>query len=218
MASILKTDEIQSQNGGAVVKMQTLKHPSSSGNNITLDSSNNVSLGGTLSAGTIGSSVTGFTGIKVYDNWRLTANNTTTGNETAISANLERVDDPAVTLIGSPMSHISGVFTFPMPGIYLIGFHAQYYLNNSSRYIGSAIQSVISGTVDNLALSYTYINRTDSSSTYSNSYCSAVIDVSDTSTHKIQFVYESSAGTTAIMWGSTVYSATNFTFMRIGDT
>ena len=57
MSSILKTDEIQSQNGGAVVKMQTLKHPSSSGNNITLDSSNNVSLGGTLSAGTLGSSV-----------------------------------------------------------------------------------------------------------------------------------------------------------------
>ena len=57
MTSILKTDEIQSQNGGSVVKMQTLKHPSSSGNNITLDGSNNVSLGGTLSAGTLGSSV-----------------------------------------------------------------------------------------------------------------------------------------------------------------
>ncbi len=50
MTSILKTDEIQSQNGGAVVKMQTLKHPSASGNNITLDSSNNVSLGGSLTA------------------------------------------------------------------------------------------------------------------------------------------------------------------------
>ena len=57
MTSILKTDEIQSQNGGSVVKMQTLKHPSASGNNITLDGSNNVSLGGTLSAGTIGDNV-----------------------------------------------------------------------------------------------------------------------------------------------------------------
>jgi len=38
MASILKTDEIQSQNGGAVVKMQTLKHPSASGNNLELAS------------------------------------------------------------------------------------------------------------------------------------------------------------------------------------
>ena len=38
MTSILKTDEIQSQNGGAVVKMQTLKHPSASGNNLELGS------------------------------------------------------------------------------------------------------------------------------------------------------------------------------------
>ena len=44
MSSILKTDEIQSQNGGAVVKMQTLKHPSSSSNNITLASTGIVTM------------------------------------------------------------------------------------------------------------------------------------------------------------------------------
>jgi hypothetical protein len=38
MTSLLKTDEIQSQHGGAVVKMQTLKHPSASGNNLVLGS------------------------------------------------------------------------------------------------------------------------------------------------------------------------------------
>lgn len=58
MTSILKTDEIQSQNGGAVVKMQTLKHPSSSGNNITLASDGSATIAnGTLSAGSLGSSV-----------------------------------------------------------------------------------------------------------------------------------------------------------------
>ena len=46
MTSILKTDEIQSQTGGAVVKMQTLKHPSSSGNNITLASDASVNIDG----------------------------------------------------------------------------------------------------------------------------------------------------------------------------
>ena len=71
MTSILKTDEIQSQNGGSVVKIQTLKHPSASGNNITLDSSNNVSLGGTLSAGNIGSSVTGFGLIRNAQEFRI---------------------------------------------------------------------------------------------------------------------------------------------------
>ena len=59
MTSILKTDEIQSQKGGSVVKMQTLKHPSSSGNNLELASDGNVSITNTLSAGTLGSSVIG---------------------------------------------------------------------------------------------------------------------------------------------------------------
>ena len=58
MASILKTDEIQSQNGGAVVKMQTLKHPSASGNNITLASDGSATIAnGTINAGTLGSSI-----------------------------------------------------------------------------------------------------------------------------------------------------------------
>jgi hypothetical protein len=58
MTSILKTDEIQSQNGGSVVKMQTLKHPSASGNNLELGSDGSTTItNGTLSAGTLGSSV-----------------------------------------------------------------------------------------------------------------------------------------------------------------
>ena len=58
MTSILKTDEIQSQNGGAVVKMQTLKHPSASGNNLVLGSDGSTTItNGALSAGTIGSNV-----------------------------------------------------------------------------------------------------------------------------------------------------------------
>ena len=58
MTSILKTDEIQSQNGGAVVKMQTLKHPSASGNNLVLGSDGSTTItNGTLSAGSIGDNV-----------------------------------------------------------------------------------------------------------------------------------------------------------------
>jgi hypothetical protein len=59
MTSILKTDEIQSQNGGAVVKMQTLKHPSASGNNLELGSDGNT----TFSGNTIHSSAYGYASI-----------------------------------------------------------------------------------------------------------------------------------------------------------
>ena len=51
MTSILKTDEIQSQNGGAVVKMQTLKHPSATGNNLELGSDGSTTA--TLSSSTV---------------------------------------------------------------------------------------------------------------------------------------------------------------------
>jgi hypothetical protein len=63
MTSILKTDEIQSQNGGAVVKMQTLKHPSSASNNLVLGSDGNVSITNEITSGTfngtLGTNVTG---------------------------------------------------------------------------------------------------------------------------------------------------------------
>jgi len=57
MSSIIKANEIQNSSGGADVKIQTLKHPSSSSNNLVLGSDGNVSITNTLSAGTIGSGV-----------------------------------------------------------------------------------------------------------------------------------------------------------------
>ena len=58
MSSIIKANEIQNSSGGAVVKMQTLKHPSASGNSITLASDGSATIAnGTLSAGTINSAV-----------------------------------------------------------------------------------------------------------------------------------------------------------------
>tara|TARA_S200002703_G_scaffold26150_1_gene22444 strand:- start:7 stop:654 length:648 start_codon:yes stop_codon:yes gene_type:complete len=84
MTSILKTDEIQSQNGGSVVKMQTLKHPSSSGNNLELASDGNVSLNGTLSAGTIGGDVSmassGLT-VRNFEQKFLTSNQSLSGSD-----------------------------------------------------------------------------------------------------------------------------------------
>ena len=73
MTSILKTDEIQSQNGSSAIDVAngTLKHPNSSGNNLVLGSDGTTTLSGaltasggianagTISAGTLGSSVVG---------------------------------------------------------------------------------------------------------------------------------------------------------------
>tara|TARA_R100001463_G_scaffold12452_1_gene33939 strand:- start:676 stop:1431 length:756 start_codon:yes stop_codon:yes gene_type:complete len=75
MSSVIKVNEIQNSSGGAEVKIQTLKHPSASGNNITLYPSNNVefagnlNLGGTYTQGTIGPSVTGNWGLKLLETY-----------------------------------------------------------------------------------------------------------------------------------------------------
>jgi len=58
MSSIIKANEIQNSSGGADVKIQTLKHPSSSSNNLVLASNGDVSITNNLSAGTIGDNVT----------------------------------------------------------------------------------------------------------------------------------------------------------------
>lgn len=70
MSSIIKANEIQNSSGGADVKIQTLKHPNSSSNNLVLGSdgtttvsgaltaSGGIANAGTISAGTIGTGVT----------------------------------------------------------------------------------------------------------------------------------------------------------------
>tara|TARA_A100001388_G_scaffold74749_2_gene53103 strand:- start:2859 stop:3533 length:675 start_codon:yes stop_codon:yes gene_type:complete len=171
---------------------------------------------GAMNTGSIGSNVTGFTGIKMYDNWRLAANLSSLA--TPITSNIERNDTANAGFIGSAMTVSSGIWTFPQTGIYLIGFHAQFYLNASAQYLGFEIKSVISGSTQTLANGYGYINRTNSASTYGNADVFASFDVTDTSTHKIRFDYDEAGSNTAALWGSTTFNGTHFTFMRLGDT
>ena len=69
MSSIIKANEIQNSSGGADVKIQTLKHPSSSSNNLVLGgdgtttvsgaltASGGIANAGTISAGTLGDNI-----------------------------------------------------------------------------------------------------------------------------------------------------------------
>ena len=169
---------------------------------------------------TLGSNATGFIGIKIYDNWRITTSLTTTSTSVNIKDNLERNDTANAGLIGSAMSvNSDGIWTFPMTGIYMIGFNAQLHVSSFLQYIRLDLDSIISGATTNLSQSFTYINRVNSVDTYASTYQEVAFDVVDTSTHKIAFKYHSSAGgTTPSLWGSTTYNGTNFTFMRMGDT
>ena len=203
MTSILKTDEIQSQNGGSVVKMQTLKHPSASGNNITLDGSNNVSLGGTLSAGTIGDNVN--LSSKYYLNLKLTNNYTHSvgGAYIATSGN----NNPYFTLSGDTTNlapNTTNNIKVLRKGIYLINFTGTFNFGSTS--VSRAVNvSIRGGTSVNptavLASGSDQIASTVSGSDHGNVTCSFVGELS--ANYFIRFFTESVQAGEAIMLENT---------------
>ena len=159
-------------------------------------------------------------GITVADQWRLTSAFTITSQTTtAITSNLERVDTTGQGYIaGSTMSESSGIFTFPSTGIYLVTFNASFSLNNNCRWIEFAIQA----TTDNssyadMTSQNTFIQQTDSASTYNTGYTNTLIDVTDTSNVKVRFAVARQSNSVSLNANSSSNSS-YFTFIRLGDT
>ena len=169
-----------------------------------------------------GASLTGISaGIEMVDQWRLTT--TFTGNQNPITSNWERNDTTGYGALGSAMSNSSGTFTFPTTGVYHIGFHAL---------VGSAFSSGAHSQG-----CWIYVRTTTNNSSYANAaiaqqgiynfntsyfsggslYAEAVFDVTDVSTHKVQFGFGAGQGGEACR-GSSSSQATGFTITRLGDT
>ena len=154
-----------------------------------------------------------FNGITEADQWRLSSNLTNASGVNDITTNLER-NDTDFSLIGTGMTQSSGVFTFPSTGIYLVTVFSTAYNDLTNAYGGI------------------YINFTTNNSSY-NTRCFAlgaggaageyqtvagnvVLDVTNTSTHKVKF--QVSSPTSFTLSGSTSVQYTGFTFIRLGDT
>jgi len=177
--------------------------------------------GGTIGAGTfngtIGSSATGFTGVKIADQWRLTSG--FTDNKDPIDSNLERVDSTAQGTIGSAMTESSGVFTFPMTGIYYIEFVQSLFLNGNSAYVAAYIRRNISGVRGMLTRNYSFITSFSSSGNiYTQVVASTLFDCSNVSTHKVEFSSAEKHNPSIQTIGSSGENNTYMTFVRLGDT
>ena len=163
-----------------------------------------------------GASLTGIGGgITEYDQWRKTDTTQLVGNATTnLTSTFER-NDTDFDKIGNGMSESSGIFTFPSTGIYQIMFDAFFRADGGAR---PMIGAVIAVTTDNSSYSTRSFSYT---SGYTNSaYASALtiftFDVTNTSTHKVQF--RARHGDTTNIQGSSNNNYTSFTFTRIGDT
>ena len=170
----------------------------------------------TLSTGSIGSAVTGYTGIKEVDLWRLTTSHT---NSCEFTSNIERADTYGFGKLGTGMTESSGIFTFPSTGYWEVRFQMMVYYNGDSRWNDSLIYvSTDSGGSWGMASKTScMIQQTSSNTTYSSCNSSTIVDVTNTSTVKVKFKADVT-NSSAIVAGNTNETLTGFTFMRIGDT
>jgi len=181
-------------------------------NNITTSGNFQASaLTGTLPA-ISGASLTGV-GLQMVDQWRLTAGGVSATGD--ITTNLERCNTGIQGTLGTAMTQSSGVFTFPSTGFYQILVTGVF--TGASE---NAMQILIKGTDDNsnyVTLALIYDGQRNATNTTGGNSGSTIVDITNTSTHKIKFAAGSlSAGSTVN--GHDSENQTTFCFIKLGDT
>ena len=162
------------------------------------------------SAAIVASKLSG-AGITVADQWRLTTSKTSDGD---ITANLERCDTGIQGTLGSAMTESSGIFTFPSTGIYQVLVAASF--TGASE---NAMQVLIKGTADNSSyttLALIYDGQRNATDTSGGSSGSTIVDITDTSTHKIKFAAGSLSAGSSVN-GHDDENQTTFSFIRLGE-
>ena len=154
-------------------------------------------------------------GITVADQFRVTAN--ITANADPISSNIERIDTSGQAgMTDNQMSVSSGVFTFPLTGIYLVSFFATGGMASN----GDNATIFINITTDNSSynsVSFASDGEFSSGGGNINAKCSTLVDVTDTSNVKVSFGCSSIASGSTLT-GDSTQNATCMTFIRLGDT
>ena len=151
-------------------------------------------------------------GITVADQLRITAN--ITSNTNPISANIERVDGTAQGgMTDNQMSVSSGIFTFPLTGIYFVAFGAACVPASG----GDNIAIEINATTNNSSYSQIAYSAIGGDNRNQQAYCQSLVDVTDTSNVKVNFSC-SSIDSGSVIYGGTNLNYTYFTFIRLGDT
>ena len=156
-------------------------------------------------------------GITMAQQWRLTAN--FTGSQEPITSNLEIADTYGYGTLGSNMTESSGIFSFPSTGYYLI--RTDHTINNPGNFERVASMNVFT-TTDNSNYNQSVqscISVTPSGgvNTVQSASSTFIFDVTNTTTHKIQFQVNVISGAT-VTRGDTNMNETTFTFIRLGDT
>ena len=192
--------------------VNSVRHTGASADGITLDASGNVTFPGNA---TCSGTPSGFGGITMADQWRLTTT-FQVSSQAFITSNWERVDTNGYGKIGTGMSESSGEFSFPSTGIYLVRIVINWYaVGGGTNYNRISIQTTTNNSSYNPAAnSHSGVESADQ---YNNMSAEIMFDVTDVSTHKVKF--ESAASNTRPrVLGDTDHNRSYVTFIRLGDT
>tara|TARA_R110002020_G_scaffold240644_1_gene453654 strand:+ start:260 stop:937 length:678 start_codon:yes stop_codon:yes gene_type:complete len=153
-------------------------------------------------------------GLTQASTWRLHTSFTGTGD---IVTNLEAVDAPVgFGSLGSAMGETSGIFDFPVTGIWLVKGHFYYWQNgNGGSYYGTGHMNT---TTDNSTYAEAAQCRTsDYYSAYGSMTVEYIFDVTDIANCKCKFSV-TQGNSAAQVIGDTGVNKTYFTFLKLGDT
>ena len=154
------------------------------------------------------------TGIIEIDVWRLETNQTS--DATPITGTWTR-DSTNWSKLGTGMTQSSGTFTFPSTGMWRIMFHPRFYLNNTD-----SITCTIRYSIDNFTNWGTgvEINFSEQLSSATGLYPTTngeyLFNVTNTSTHKIQFTV-AGQDTNNYLYGNNTLNRTFASFIRLSD-
>ena len=204
----------------AILKVDTIQD--TAGNNIINESSNTITIGAagdtTNIVGTLqnnGSAVASTDGITEADMWRITT--AFSGSVQPITANWERCDENTFAKIGTGMSVSSGIWSFPITGLYQVVWNCSWDLSSAvSRYVYSElITTNDNSTYTERGVGWTSIFN-GSGTTYTSSTISVFVNVSNVSNQKVKLgvnVANSSVNTR----GSSTANQSYVSFIRLGD-
>jgi len=193
----LKVSNIQTSSGSGTITL------GQSGETVTIPSGCTFTNSGTA---------TGFGGITVADQFRMTANNATDAD---ITSNIERVDTSGQGgITDNQMSESSGIFTFPLTGIYLVKFNVALACSNAGGMTFRIMVTTNNSSFVDAAFSGLGL-RGDQET---NGEINSLIDVTDTSNVKVKFNFNNFSGSSNTARGDTGENQTYFTFIRLADT
>lgn len=145
----------------------------------------------------------------IVDQWRLTAD--LVGSADPISANLAR----GTYLGGSGMSVATGVWTFPMTGVYDVSatMMADMQSNNGIGHAELFLTTDADGD-----LTWVEISRSDEAWSKSILTVSSLVNVTSVTSVKVKFAITHSGDSSSLIQGHATSNRTHFTFTRLGDT